>query len=332
MKPYAGLRVVEFATVGGVPFCAWWLLQQGSSVLRVQSPRPVELGVPVAPEGDIGQWERETAVHDLKTDEGRIAALRAIADADVLLEGFRAGVMERLGLGPTECLQHNPRLVYARLAGWDRASAWAQRAGHDINYAAMAGALHACGPDNVSVNLIADIGGGALYACSGIGAALFARASSGKGCVVDVAMVAGSAHLLSAVYGRLRVDAWNDAPAANVIDGGVPWYRTYRTRDDRHMAVGAIEQRFYDALLLALTLNAADIPARSDKTRWPALAAALQARFAAHDQAHWARHFESVDACVTPVLNLHEARTHPVNQRVFTAAIPAAVPDFFAEL
>jgi crotonobetainyl-CoA:carnitine CoA-transferase CaiB-like acyl-CoA transferase len=135
-----------------------------------------------------------------------------------------------------------------------RSSAWAQRAGHDINYAAMAGALHACGPDNVPVNLIADIGGGALYACSGIGAALFARASSGKGCVVDVAMVASSAHLLSAVYGRLQVGAWNDAPAANVIDGGIPWYRTYRTRDDRHMAVGAIEQRFYDALLLAMAL------------------------------------------------------------------------------
>lgn len=330
MKPYAGLRVVEFATVGGVPFCAWWLLQQGASVLRVQSPRPAELGVPVAPEGDIGQWQRETTVLDLKSADGRAAALRAITDADVLLEGFRAGVMERLGLGPAECLQHNPRLVYTRLAGWARSSAWAQRAGHDINYAAMAGALHACGPDNVPVNLIADIGGGALYACSGIGAALYARAVNGKGCVVDVAMVAGSAHLLSAVYGRLQVGAWHDAPAANVIDGGVPWYRTYRTRDDRHMAVGAIEQRFYDALLQALALDEPDTPPRSDTARWPELAALLQARFGARDQAYWARHFESVDACVTPVLNLHEARAHPVNQHVFRATVPAAVPDFLA--
>jgi alpha-methylacyl-CoA racemase len=211
-----------------------------------------------------------------------------------------------------------------------RSSAWAQRAGHDINYAAMAGALHACGPDNVPVNLIADIGGGALYACSGIGAALFARASSGKGCVVDVAMVASSAHLLSAVYGRLQVGAWNDAPAANVIDGGIPWYRTYRTRDDRHMAVGAIEQRFYDALLLAMALDESDVPARSDTTRWPELASLLQARFGAHDQSHWARHFESIDACVTPVLSLQAARAHRVNQHMFSAAVPAAVPEFFA--
>ncbi len=333
MKPYAGLRVVEFATVGGVPFCAWWLAQQGARVLRVRAPRPAELGVPVPAHGDIGQWQRETVVLDLKSAEGRDAALRALDDADVVIEGYRAGVMERLGLGPAECHARNAALVYVRLAGWDRSGDWAQRAGHDINYAAMAGALHACGPDHVPLNLIADIGGGALYACAGIGAALFARATGGQGCVVDVAMTAGSAHMLSAVYGRLQAGVWNDRPAGNVIDGGVPWYRTYRTRDDRHMAVGAIEERFYRALLQALELDATQLPARSDGARWGDIAACLQARFAQHDQAHWARHFEGVDACVTPVLNLHEARSHPVNRRVFRAgepaAVPAAVPDFF---
>ncbi|MCB2041338.1 MAG: CoA transferase [Rhodoferax sp.] len=335
MKPYTGLRVVEFATVGGVPFCAWWLAQQGARVLRVQAPRPPELGVPVPAHGDIGQWQRGTVVLDLKTAEGRDAALRALDDADVAIEGYRAGVMERLGLGPADCHARHPALVYVRLAGWERSGEWAQRAGHDINYAAMAGALHATGPDHVPLNLIADIGGGALYACAGIGAALHARASGGggRGCVVDVAMTAGSAHLLSAVYGRLQAGAWNDRAAGNVIDGGVPWYRTYRTRDERHMAVGAIEERFYRNLLQALELDATQLPARSDAARWGDIAACLQARFAQHDQAHWARHFETVDACVTPVLSLHEARAHPVNRHVFRAgapaAVPAAVPDFF---
>lgn len=332
MKPYAGLRVVEFATVGGVPFCAWWLAQQGAQVLRVQAPYPPELGVPVAAGGDIGQWQRQTVVHDLKTVEGREAALRTLDDADVLIEGYRAGVMERLGLAPQDCHARNAALVYVRLAGWERTGAWAHRAGHDINYAAMAGALHATGPDHVPLNLIADIGGGALYACAGIGAALFARSGNGQGCVVDVAMTAGSAHLLSAVYGRLLVGAWNDQPAGNVIDGGVPWYRTYRTRDGRHMAVGAIETRFYQALLQALELDAAQVPSRSETARWDEIAACLQARFAQHDQAHWAALFETVDACVTPVLNLREARCHPVNRHVFRAgaptAVPAAVPDF----
>lgn len=332
MKPYAGLRVVEFATVGGVPFGAWWLAQQGARVLRVQAPQPPELGVSVAAHGDIGQWQRETLVLDLKTAEGREAALRALDDADVLLEGYRAGVMERLGLGPAVCHARNPGLVYVRLAGWERGGDWAHRAGHDINYAAMAGALHATGPDHVPLNLIADIGGGALYACAGIGAALFARAGNGQGCIVDVAMTAGSAHLLTAVYGRLQAGAWNDTPAGNVIDGGVPWYRTYRTRDGRHMAVGAIEERFYRALLQALDIDPSQLPARGDTARRDEIARALQERFARHDQAHWARHFEAVDACVTPVLNLHEARCHPVNRQVFGAgestAVPGAVPEF----
>lgn len=333
MKPYAGLRVIEFATVGGVPFCAWWLAQQGAGVRRIQAPQPAQLGVPVAPQGDIAQWQRETTVLDLKSAEGREAALLALEDADVLIEGYRAGVMERLGLGPQHCHACNAALVYVRLAGWERSGAWAQRAGHDINYAAMAGALHATGPDHVPLNLMADIGGGALYACAGIGAALFARAGSGQGCVVDVAMTAGCAHMLSAVYGRLQVGAWNDVPAGNVIDGGVPWYRTYRTRDGRHMAVGAIEDRFYKALLQALELDAAELPARDDTARRGELAARLQSRFEQHDQAYWARHFETVDVCVTPVLNLTEAREHPVNGHVFRtadpAAVPAAVPDFF---
>jgi alpha-methylacyl-CoA racemase len=333
MKPYRGLKVVEFATIGGVPFCAWWLIQQGAHVLKVEAPNSRELGVPVTAAGDIGHWQRESIVLDLKTSAGRESALHALESADILVEGYRAGVMERLGLGPKDCHARNAALIYVRLAGWERSGEWALRAGHDINYVAMAGALHAIGSDHVPLNLIADISGGALYACAGIGAALFARSGNGCGCVVDVAMTAGSAHLLSAVYGRLHVGAWKDSPASNVIDGGVPWYRTYRTRDARHMAVGAIEERFYSALLQVLELDADQLPPRNETARWDELAACLQARFAQHDQAHWARIFEPVDACVTPVLNLLEARSHPVNQHVFgvsgSAAVPAAVPDFF---
>jgi alpha-methylacyl-CoA racemase len=222
MKPYAGLRVVEFATVGGVPFCAWWLAQQGAQVLRIQNPQAQPLGVPVAAGADIGTWQRDTRTLDLKTAQGRAEAMDAIAKADVLLEGFRPGVMERLGLGPADCHARAPGLVYARIVGWDRAGPWAPRAGHDINYIAMAGALHACGTDTVPVNLVGDLAAGALYAAAGIGAALHARAASGAGCVVDTAMTAGSLHLLTAVFARLGAGAWNDAPASNVIDGGVP--------------------------------------------------------------------------------------------------------------
>jgi hypothetical protein len=196
----------------------------------------------------------------------------AIAKADVLLEGFRPGVMERLGLGPADCHARAPGLVYARIVGWDRAGPWAPRAGHDINYIAMAGALHACGTDTVPLNLVGDLAAGALYAAAGIGAALHARAASGAGCVVDTAMTAGSLHLLTAVFARLGAGAWNDAPASNVIDGGVPWYRCYMTADGRHMAVGAIEERFYLQLLQGLGLEPATMPPRGDASRWPELA------------------------------------------------------------
>ena len=328
MKPYAGLRVVEFATVGGVPFCAWWLAQQGAQVLRIQNPQAQPLGVPVAAGADIGTWQRDTRTLDLKTAQGRAEAMDAIAKADVLLEGFRPGVMERLGLGPADCHARAPGLVYARIVGWDRAGPWAPRAGHDINYLAMAGALHACGTDTVPVNLVGDLAAGALYAAAGIGAALHARAASGAGCVVDTAMTAGSLHLLTAVFARLGAGAWNDAPASNVIDGGVPWYRCYMTADGRQMAVGAIEERFYLQLLQGLGLEPATMPPRGDASRWPELAGMLQRCFIAQDQAHWAARFEPLDACVTPVLSLAQSRAHPLHQQAWAEGRPAPVPRF----
>lgn len=333
MKALAGLRVLEFATVGGVPFCAWWLAQQGAEVTRVANPRPPELGVPVDAEADIGQWARELRTLDLKTAEGREAALDAAAQADVLVEGFRPGVMERLGLGPAAIHARNPRLVYARIVGWERQGPWAQRAGHDINYVAMSGALHAVGADHVPLNLLGDLAGGALYAAMGILSALHARASTDRGCVVDASMTHGCAHLLTAVFARLGVGAWQDAPHANVIDGGVPWYRSYLTADGRHMAVGAIEERFYLSFVAGLGLDPARLPSRGDRARHGELAALFQKRFLRQSMAHWAAHFEALDACVTPVLNLREARVHEVNRGLFKDGngpwVPAAAPQLF---
>lgn len=317
MKPLASLRVVEFATVGGVPFCAWWLAQQGAQITRIVNPRPPELGVPVDAAADMGTWERTDVTLDLKTETGCAAALDAIAQADVLLEGFRPGVMERLGLGPQACHARNPALIYARLVGWDRQGPWAQRAGHDINYIAMSGALHAIGPQCVPLNLIGDLAGGALYAAMGILAALHARTASGQGCVVDTAMTHGSLHLLTAVFARLGANAWQDAPASNGIDGGVPWYRSYMTADGRHMAVGAIEERFYLNFVHGLGLEPDALPPRNDKARHGELAACFQQRFLTRSMAHWAAHFSTLEACVTPVLSLREARADPVNQAAF---------------
>lgn len=329
MHPYAKLRVVEFSTVGGVPFCAWWLAQQGAQVLRIVNPNAAQLGVPVSPEADIGQWQRETLVLDLKTPSGQAAALDAIAKADVLLEGFRPGVMERLGLGPAECHARAPGLVYARIVGWERSGPWSQRAGHDINYIAMTGALHACGIDKVPLNLVGDLAAGALYSAAGIGAALHARAMSQRGCVVDTAMTAGSLHMLSAVFARLNAGLWKDAPASNVIDGGVPWYRCYMTSDGRHMAVGAIEDRFYLELLKGLSLEIAAMPERKDPANWQELTDLLQRCFNTQTQAYWAQHFEAFDACVTPVLSLSQTRSDPLHQAAWIDSKPSSVPRFY---
>ncbi len=317
MKPLSSLRVVEFATVGGVPFCGWWLAQHGAQITRIVNPSAPELGVPVAATADIGTWGRDPVALDLKTEAGRNAALDAMAQADILLEGFRPGVMERLGLGPQPCHARNPGLVYARVVGWDRQGPWAHRAGHDINYIAMTGVLHAMGSQSVPLNVVGDLAGGALYAALGILAALHARSASGQGCVVDTAMTHGSVHLLSAVWARLGANAWNDAPASNVIDGGVPWYRSYMTADGRYMAVGAIEERFYLNLLQGLDLHPSAVPARHEAARHGELAACFQQRFLTRSMAHWATHFEVLDACVTPVLSLREAQAHPVNRAAF---------------
>jgi alpha-methylacyl-CoA racemase len=326
VKPLADLRVVEFATVGGVPFCAWWLAQQGANVTRIVNPKPSELGVPVAAEADLGAWARTTLPLDLKSHAGKALACEEILNADILIEGFRPGVMERLGLGPKDCHQFNPQLIFARVVGWDREGPWADRAGHDINYVAMTGVLHALGSNTVPINLIGDLAGGAQYAAMGILAGLHARTTSGKGCVVDVNMTDGVLHLLTAVFARLDVGAWHDSPAANVIDGGVPWYRTYQTADHRYIAVGAIEERFYHNFVRGLGLAPEALPPRSDATQHGLLAETFQRCFAARSMHAWAQHFSPLEACVTPVLSLGEARDDPTNHNAFLPRISDRLP------
>jgi alpha-methylacyl-CoA racemase len=312
-----GLRVVEFASVGGVPFCALLLAQMGAQVCQIRNPNMPELGVPVAPEADMGRWSRHIVKLDLKTPQGHAAAMALVAQADALIEGFRPGVMEKLGLGPDACRAASPGLVYGRLTGWGQTGPWASKAGHDINFIAMSGALHAMGtrqgPPVPPINLVGDLAGGALYLALAITAALLRRTRSGEGCVIDAAMTDGAAHLLSGVYGRLAAGAWNDHPASNVIDGGVPWYQCYRCADGGWMAVGAIETRFYLIFVQALDLDPAALPDRTDPGNWPALQELFGRCFASRPRAHWEHVFESLDACVTPVLSLSEATRHPLH-------------------
>jgi alpha-methylacyl-CoA racemase len=332
MKPLQGIRIVEFATVGGIPFCAWMLSQHGATVTRICSPQPRELGVSVSSNGNISEWNRQNVILDLKSPDGRETALALIEMADALIEGFRPGVMERLGLGPKDCHERNPRLIYGRLVGWNRKGKWAQSAGHDINYIAMAGVLNSSGPDSIPINLIGDIAGGALYLSFGIAAALHARAVTGKGSVVDTAMTDGSLHMLSAVFGRHAVGAWNDGAASNVIDGGVPWYRTYATADGRYIAVGAIEERFYNNFVRTMGIELGELPPRTDHSRWPELESVFAAKFLGGTMEEWAIRFEGVDACVTPVLTLVETKSNDLTKDAFTTqsgiTLPKPVPDF----
>jgi alpha-methylacyl-CoA racemase len=309
-----------------VPFCAWWLAQQGANITRIVNPKPAELGVPVAAEANLGTWARTTRSLDLKSPTGKALAREEILNADILIEGFRPGVMERLGLGPKDCHQFNPRLIFARVVGWDRRGPWADRAGHDINYVAMTGVLHALGSQTVPINLIGDLAGGAQYAAMGILAGLYARTTSGQGCVVDVNMTDGVLHLLTAVFARLDVGAWCDSPASNVIDGGVPWYRTYQTLDQRFMAVGAIEERFYHNFVRGLGLAPEALPPRGDPTQHGVLTETFQRCFSARSMHAWAQHFSSLEACVTPVLSLSEARDDPMHRNLFLPPSPDHLP------
>ncbi|MCF1592599.1 CaiB/BaiF CoA transferase family protein [Streptomyces muensis] len=312
--PLAGLRVLELGGIGPGPFCGMILADLGAEVVRVD--RTAEAGRPAF--NPVLQRGRLSVTLDLKVPAGAATALRLVDTADALIEGFRPGVAERLGLGPDECLARNPRLVYGRMTGWGQHGPLAQAPGHDINYIALSGALHAIGPAEgdpaVPLNLIGDMGGGGLLLALGIAAGLVHARTSGHGQVVDAAMVDGSALQLSLVQGMMAQGQWTDRRGANLLDGTAPFYRTYRCADGSHMAVGCIEPQFFAEFLDALGLSADPLFAKqSDTSAWPGMTDRLTEIFARRTRSEWTEVFAGRDACTTPVLDFAEAAAHPHN-------------------
>ena len=333
--PLHGLRVVELAGIGPGPHAAMILGDLGADVVRVE--RPSKNPVP-SPSNDNLLRNRRSVAANLKSEQDRDLVLRLIAKADVLIEGFRPGVTERLGLGPEDCAQVNERLIYARMTGWGQTGPRSQQAGHDINYISLNGVLHAVGRAGERpvppLNLVGDFGGGSMFLLVGVLAALWERERSGKGQVIDAAMVDGSSVLAAMMWAFRASGMWSDERGTNMLDTGAPYYDTYECADGRYVAVGAIEPQFYAALLEKLALDAADLPGQNDVSRWPELRARLTETFAAHDRDHWAKVFADSDACVTPVLKFGEVETEPHNTERHTfyhdgeKIFPAPAPRF----
>ena len=326
--PLHGLRVIQLAGLGPVPHAASVLADLGAEIVRVERPGAGPDWTNPDPAGTLTEL-------DLRSADGRARLLDLVGSADVLMEGFRPGVTERLGVGPDECLAVNPGLVYARMTGWGQDGPLAARAGHDINYLALSGLLHAIGTADGGpippLNLIGDFGGGSMFLLVGILAALWDRERTGRGQVVDAAMVDGVAVLGRMIHTLHGTGHWQDRRAANLLDGGAPFYRTYRCADGQYVAVGALEPQFYAQLLDGLGLDAGSLPNRDDPADWPALQAVLAGAFAARTRQDWTDVFVDTDACVTPVLSLREAPGHAHLQArgTFTAGgRPAPAPRF----
>jgi alpha-methylacyl-CoA racemase len=311
--PLAGFRFVEFAGIGPIPFAGMVLADLGADGIRLESPRPHRFSAdPTRMPTNRG---RASVAIDLKHPDAAAAVLRLIERADVLIEGFRPGVMERLGLSPDVCLRRNPRLVYGRMTGWGQDGPLAQRAGHDLTYLAVAGALHHFAregqPPTPPLNLVADYGGGAMLLLTGVLAALLHAGRSGRGQVVDAAMVDGTALLLAAVCGLTAQGLWQPRAGVNLLDTGAPFYDVYPAADGRYVAVAALEPRFYEQMLAGLGLAAAELPDQYDPSGWPSLRRAFAARFATRTAAQWDELFAGTDACVVAVLDLESAAAHP---------------------
>jgi alpha-methylacyl-CoA racemase len=332
--PIAGLRVLEFAGVGPGPFAAMLLSDLGADVVRVDRPGAKrDLASAVLDRG------RRSVALDLKRERDLEVCLALIDRAEVLIEGYRPGVMERLGLGPAVALQRNPRLVYGRVTGYGQSGPLARAAGHDINYIALSGALHAIGTaerPSVPLNLLGDFAGGGLYVVVGVLAAVLHARATGNGQIVDAAMSDGSASLMGAIFGLRAAGHWSDQRADNILDGAAPFYGVYQCSDGRWLALGALEDRFYLALIRSLGLRLEELPSRDDRSHWSELRSLIAAQIRTRTRAQWCEALADTDACVAPVLSLDEAPLHPHNRargtfvEVDGMVQPAPQPQFSA--
>lgn len=318
MGPLGGIRVVELAGIGPAPFCGMMLGDMGAEVLRIDRAAPVDIGLNVDPKFDVLNRGKKSIAIDLKSPAGIDAALRLIAMADAVIEGYRPGVTERLGLGPAVCLSNNPRLVYGRVTGWGQSGPMAQRAGHDVNYIALAGVLNAIGRRGEKplppLNLIGDFGGGGMYLAFGVVCAILEAKRSGKGQVVDAAMIDGALSLMAGIFGMRAEGSWSDDRGTNTLDTGAPFYDVYETADQKYVAIGALEDRFYRELLKRLGLDSDDLPDQWDRAGWPRLREAIATRVGSRTRDAWTTAFADSDACCFPVLSTEEAVAHPHNR------------------
>ena len=334
MGPLAGIKIIEFGAIGPAPFCSMLLADMGAEVLRIDR-RGGRTGIANPRMLDRGKFTIEA---DLKSPEDIALCLNLIQSADVVIEGYRPGVMERLGLGPSTALERNPRLIYGRMTGWGQSGPLAKAAAHDINYIAISGALDCIGPRGGKpippLNLVGDLAGGGIYLALGIAAALFETQLSGKGQVIDAAITDGTASLMAFIYGMKADGNWNHERGDNLCDGGAPWYDTYETADHHYVSIGAFEPQFYSELLERLGFDETLLPDRYDKRNWPELKKKLTEVFATKTRTQWCELLEGSETCFAPVLSLDEAPMHPHNiaRNTFVATHgemqPAPAPRF----
>ena len=313
--PLSGLRVLDVGGVGPAPFCTMMLADMGADVIRIDRKHAGESGFPIERRFEVMFRGKRSVAMDLKKPEAADAVRRMVSRADVLIEGFRPGVMERLGLAPEVCLQINPKLVYGRMTGWGQDGPLAHAPGHDLNYIALTGVLHAIGRKGggpeIPLNLIGDFGGGSTYLAFGVLCALFEARHSGKGQVVDAAMVDGATSLMGMVYGLHASGYWTDERGSNRLDSGAPWYEVYQTRDSKWVAVGATEHTFYLNTLKVLGLEPEAFGDQHDRAGWPAMKEAFAHVFRSRTRDEWVAAFDGTETCFSPVLSLAEAPLHP---------------------
>ncbi len=338
MGPLQGYRVVEFAGIGPGPMCAMLLADMGATVIRLDRPMPSDLGVSRPDRFDLLHRGRPSVAIDLKHPDGVAVALDLVARADALIEGFRPGTMERLGLGPEPCFARNRRLVYGRMTGWGQEGPLADAAGHDLNYIALTGALAAIGRTGAAptppLNLVADYGGGALYLAFGIVCGLLEAKRSRRGQVVDAAMIDGAASLMTGFFGLHAAGLWTDRRGDNILDSGAPYYDVYACADGRYISVAPIEAKFRHEFYRLVGIDPKALPDADERANWPAIKQVIAARLATKPAAEWCRLLEGTDACVAPVLSIGEAPGHPHHRARGTfveidgIAQPAPAPRF----